>query len=299
MIEQGLEELFVDPLLDLEADRGAAAQVFQLRLDLLEEVFRLFLVDVEIAVAGDAKQLCAMHVAPGKQLVDEQLDDLADEDEDGLVGAGRCHPHHARQHARHRHDREVGFAFGRIRIVDRDDDVERLVADLGKRMRRIDRQRREHGKHLVLEIVPGPPELAAREFGSVLEHDALGTQRRDQFAIPAAVLVVDQRGDDRMNPSQLLAGAEPVERGLLDAGIHLLDQTRDADLKELVEIAADDRQEPQAFQQRRRRRARDIQHPAVEGQPAQLPVEVRHAYPAGERRARGTTSDGVEEAWLR
>jgi len=49
------EKSGVDAFLYLEAHGGTAAEVAQLFLDFLEEVFGFFLVDVEVAIAGDAE----------------------------------------------------------------------------------------------------------------------------------------------------------------------------------------------------------------------------------------------------
>ena len=66
-----------------------------------------------------------------------------------------------------------------------------------------------------------------------------------------------------------------------DAGVDLLLQAGDADLEELVEVRAADRQEAQALEQRRRRVARLLEHAHIELQERQLAIEK------GARRSRG------------
>src|SRR5262249_14205535 len=128
--------------------------------------------------------------------------------------------------------------------------------------------------NLLLEIGAHPRELGRREFPGGLEDDALARERRDKLLMPAAVLILDQRRDDEMNAAQLLARTESVEARLVHAGIDRLDQAGDADLKKLVEIRADDGEELHPLQQGMARILRLLQHPAVEGQPAQLAIEV-------------------------
>ena len=54
-LQQVAQDVFVHAFLDLQANGRSLAQVVQLLLYLGEQVDKLFLVDVEVAVAGDAK----------------------------------------------------------------------------------------------------------------------------------------------------------------------------------------------------------------------------------------------------
>ncbi len=96
---------------------------------------------------------------------------------------------------------------------------------------------------------------------------------------------------------------EPVRTGRHGLDLDLLLQPRNADLIELVEIAAKNAKEAQALQQRRVRMFSLGQHPAVELQQAEFPVEVKH-FARRTRRRFGALlcyfhCDGLQESILR
>ena len=66
------------------------------------------------------------------------------------------HRHHARQRARHLHDRQLAVAAERILAAQPHDEVEALVLDARKRPRRIEAQRAQHRLDLALEIIGKP-----------------------------------------------------------------------------------------------------------------------------------------------
>ena len=66
VVAEGVVNGVGDALFDFEADGGAAAQVAQLGLDGFEEVFGFFLVDVEVAVAGDSEGVGAGQPVAGE-----------------------------------------------------------------------------------------------------------------------------------------------------------------------------------------------------------------------------------------
>ena len=73
---------------------------------------------------------------------------------------------------------------------------------------------------------------------------------------------------------ELLADRQPVGRPLLDPERLVRLEAGDADHEEFVEVVGRDRQEAHALEQRVLGVARLLEHAAVEGQPAQLAVEV-------------------------
>ena len=116
-------------------------------------------------------------------------------------------------------------------------------------MRLVERQGREHGIDLVPEIGPHPVDLRRRELLRRPEMMPSAASAGLSCSLPAAVLVLHQRGNDRMDPPQLLPRPQAVGPGLGDAGIHLLHEAGDPDFEEFVEVGADDRQEPHALEQ--------------------------------------------------
>jgi len=269
VVAEGVVNGVGDALFDFEADGGAAAEVAQLGLDGLEEVFGFFLVDVEVAVAGDAEGVGAGQPVAGEELAGAQLDDLGQENETldlaGLVG---IEAHEAREDAR---DGEDG---DELLDVERGDDVERLVAELGKRVRLVEGERGEHGQHLLFEISLHPVELAGGELVGVFDDDALFGERGEELLVPAAVLVLDEGCDDGVDAAELLAGAEALGDGLGRSVFHLLDEAGDADLEKLVEVGAEDGEEADALEERVAVALGLLEDAAVEGEPAQLAVEI-------------------------
>ena len=118
MIAKRREGPVVHAPLNFEAHRGAATKVPQLLLDLLEQVLRLFLVDVEIAVPGDAEGVRAVNAIAGKELAGAKLDDLAKKDVPLRPVPGGLDPNQPRQDARHRQDGHEAHHVGNLGVVE-------------------------------------------------------------------------------------------------------------------------------------------------------------------------------------
>ena len=296
VVGEAVEGELVHAILDFQAHGGAAAQVAQLVLDALEEIFGLLLVDVEVAVAGDAEGEGAVDTVAGEELVGAELDDFAEEDEPFRAAGRGGDLHHAREDPGHGQDGEEPLVLRRGGVVDRDDDVERLVAQLGEGMRGIDGQRGEDRIHLGAEVAAHPGELGAGELGPGLEDEVLALEGGQEMVAPAAVLLLDDRCHHEMDAAELFAGAEAVEAGVDDAGIHLLDEAGHADLEELVQVGADDGEELEPLQEWMVGVPGLLEHAAVEGQPAQLAVEKQSL---GRHRWRGRGFGRFAWAWHR
>jgi len=135
-------------------------------------------------------------------------------------------------------------------------------------------KRREHRENLLAKIGLRPIQFAGRELRGRHDGDALLGERGHELFVPAAELILHERGNDRVDAAQLLARPQAVHARLVDSAFDLLDEPGHADFEKLVEIGAEDRQETYALQQRVARILGLFEHPAVEGQPAQLAVEV-------------------------
>ena len=67
MIAEVFENAVVDVGLDFETHGGSPAKITQLFFNFLEEVFCFFLIDVEVAVAGDAERIGSKYFVAGKE----------------------------------------------------------------------------------------------------------------------------------------------------------------------------------------------------------------------------------------
>src|SRR6478609_7191640 len=76
---------------------GAAAEIAQLLLDPLEQVFCLLVVDVEIAVAGDPEGVGAVDPVAGEKRAGPELHDFAEKHEGLRPGLFGCDLNQARQ----------------------------------------------------------------------------------------------------------------------------------------------------------------------------------------------------------
>lgn len=73
VIAECVEDRVLHALLDLQTHGRAAPEVAQFLLDLLEQVLRFLLVDVEIAVAGDPEGPRAVQSVAGKEFPAQSL----------------------------------------------------------------------------------------------------------------------------------------------------------------------------------------------------------------------------------
>jgi len=141
-------------------------------------------------------------------------------------------------------------------------------------MRGIETDRGQHRHHFAEKIALDPFGLARGEVRPAQEPDAFIGEPRQDLLIEQAVLRCDQLVRFlRHLPEQMIGGhALRSDRGRtgLDLGL----QARNADLEELVEVAADDAQESQPFEQRRCGVFRLRQHAPVERELTQLAIQV-------------------------
>ena len=116
--------------------------------------------------------------------------------------------------------------------------------------------------------------LACGPLRALQETDPVGGEARDEGVVQDRVLIADEGPGGLGDASELFAGPEPVGADRGRAQCHLLFQAGHADLEELIEIAAHDAQELEAFEQRHRLVARLLEDPAVELEQRELAVEV-------------------------
>ena len=145
-------------------------------------------------------------------------------------------------------------------------------------MRGVDREGRQDREDLVDE--------ALAQLG--LAGPLIGSDDADAFfrqlladAVPGVRLLCLELEHAPADAIQLLAGGEPIRRGLGVTRGHLLHQARDAHLEELVEVAGEDGQEADALEERVAGVLCLVQHALVEVQPAELPRDEGEAGLAG------------------
>ena len=201
-----------------------------------------------------------------------------------LMVAGNLH---------HRHVFQRLAILGQLQL---DDQVQRFVEQLGKRMRGINRQRREHGAQLRAVKIFQPVQVRLLQVGKVQEADAVLGKRRFEFVLPAAVLADHHAADALRHGLENLGGRAAVHRALGRVAFDLLLEAGDAHLEKLVEVRAADAEEFQAFEQGIRRIQRLVEDALVEFQPAQLAVEEMFRFENRVRHKMGETARHVAAA---
>ena len=182
---------------------------------------------------------------------------------------------HARQHPRRLDHRDGRQAAERIETGELDDEVQALVDDLREGVRGIEADRREERPHFALEEIRDPLALGRRAVGVAHQAHAVLCERREQLLVEHAVLIVDQRARHTGELGERRAHLRQRHAGRGDLRTQLLLEAGDADLEELVEIAADDAAEAQALEQRDVGVLREREHAAVEREQRELAVDER------------------------
>ena len=250
----------------------ALAAIVQFVFNRLEQIVGVFFVDVQLAVARDAEMPVTKDICARKQIGEVVADEMAEEDVIlAWIVAGQFHQ--PRQHARHLDHGEMTQHLAALRHFELHHHVQRFVQQLGKRMRRINGQRRHYRADLRAVVVFDPHAVGVAEFGELQKADAVSSQRGDELLAPAGVLLLDHPPDALGDGAKRLAGREAVDVALHHFAFDLLLEPGDADLEQLVEVRTGDAEKFDALQQWRGGIQRFVQHALVEFQPAQLPID--------------------------
>src|SRR5437660_695934 len=218
--------------------------------------------------AGHAEHVVGHDLHPREQTIEMVSDHLFDRYEPLAVGEWE----EPREQRWHLEPREA--ADPRDGVAHQHGEVEREVRDVGERVRRVDRERREHREDALGERVGGP--------GPVLIGEVRGVHQADPFLLEGRPDLVGEQtvdpGRGRKDPNadlgELLLGTHPVRGRGGDPGLHLIEQPGDADLEELIQALRADRDELQPLKDRTPRIFGERQDPVVEVQPRKLAVEV-------------------------
>ena len=252
---------------DLEPDRlGRAAAPQELGAQRREQVLGLVDLDLDVGVARDAEDVERLDLHAREEQVEVRRDHLLDRHEAPAAG----HLEEPRQQRRHLHAREARLA--RQRVAHDHGQVQRQVGDVRERVGGIDGERRQHREDPVLEHLAQLVALRRLELVPVDDADSRGAELvahglEDPAGAGGQLLHADA---DRV---ELLARAEPVRRRRRQTGRRLLLEAGDADLEELVEEAAEEREEVDALEQRLGVVGGEQQYTLVEIEPGELAVE--------------------------
>jgi hypothetical protein len=167
-------------------------------------------------------------------------------------------------------------------------------------MGRVEPDRRQHRHHFAQEIIAHPGRLGRRELAAPQEAYALGLELGQHGIVEELILLRDELVRFGSDPLEREIGPGAIRSHRRRARFDFSVQTRDADLEELVEIAAHDAQEPQSLEQRITLVLRLRQDAAREGELTQLAVQIQMRCKTGaaaalahfDERGRGFDCDG-------
>ena len=140
--------------LDFEPDHRAAAAALEHGLEQADQVLGLFL-DFDVGIADDAERALPLDRVAREQPRNEQPGDLLERDQPHRAALGRRRQaDEALDPLRHADQRVHRLAVAAARELERDREAE--IGNERERMRRIDRERRQHREDVLQEIVFEP-----------------------------------------------------------------------------------------------------------------------------------------------
>ena len=254
------------PLLQLEPNGRAGAAATDLFLQRLQQVLRPVVVHFQVGVARHAEDMTLQHPHAREEPVEIGGDDILERHEDA-----RLRRHEPAEQRRDLDPREVDQV--RIGVSTRIARFSDRFEMYGNGWPGSTASGVSTGKIRVLNIACSTRAWLASS----------SVQRRMRIpsaasGVPAPVEPRQPVGNDLgtlADPGQLLGRRQPIpERGPAEPGHFLPLQTRDADLEELVQVAGGDGEELDSFEQREVGVFADGEDALVEGEPAQLAVQV-------------------------
>ena len=146
---------------------------------------------------------------------------------------------------------------------------EAQIGNEGKRMRRIDRQRRQHRENLLAELLVEPVAVGVGRSRRLRSPRCRPRAIRARSSAQIRCWSAISSRAISSTWASCCGGRQAVgaERG--DAGIDHALQAGHAHHVEFVEVGSRNRKKPQPLEQRMAAVLRLLQHPAVEGQPGQ------------------------------
>ena len=272
LADQQVEHVVADRRGHLEPHRRAEPALGQLALQGLQQVLVAVLVDLELGVAGHPEQVPLEDLHAGEELVEVGGDELLDRQE-ARAAAVVLHGHEARHVVRHLDPGEqLGLPpSGSRSATARFERPARRCTGTGAPGRP------------PAGSAPGRPARGSRSAAARAPAASRSSQRtswmlsaasfgRTSSAKQAACRVTRSAVRSVIISSWWRSG-RPVAAAHRQAGLQPALEAGDPDHVELVEVAGEDGQELRPLQQRRPGVLGERQHPGVEVQPGQLPVE--------------------------
>src|SRR6056297_3078347 len=274
LLEQELNQLFravVSNLKTHPVTKPAAEQLTaQGRGQVLQVVLKL-----KVGVTGQPELIATFHFHAGEEFIGMGVDHGRQEHQVLATIADIVRqPHQTRKRTGSRHNRHAGFPAEGILAIQFNDEVQAFVHQAWKRVRGIQPDGADHRQDLVFEVVANPLRLlrcplpTADEVNVLLLH--LGNQHIVQYVVLLADVLVSNPADFR----QCLIRHHAIGTDGFTTVFHLLPQTGNTDLEELIHVAAEDAAENQTVDQRVGLIQRLLEYPVIELQLAQFPVEV-------------------------
>ena len=271
LLDQQVEGDVVDLLGDLEADRGTEPPPQELGLERLDEVLGLVLLDHHVLIAREAERVVVEDLHAREEVFEVIRDDVFEGDVPRPVAVARD----LDEPGEHRRDLEPGEVLTpRAGVADADREVERQPRDVREGVRRVDRERHQDGEDLGLEVLVGVRLLLVGQGLPGEDVDAgLGERglnvvhpRRSVADLEAVGLGGDVGEDLLRRPADVRRDGQAGDDPALEPG--------DADHEELVQVAREDGEEVRPLEHGQIPVFRQLQHPLVEGEPADLAVQI-------------------------
>ncbi len=219
----------------------------ELRLQRLQEILRLLVVDLDVEVARHPEGVLTDHAHLREDLGRVAHDQVLDLHE-RAAGALVRHANQARQHRGDLHDAEGGI--GRVQpLLEDDADVDALVPHVRERVHRVDGDRRQHREDLASEVLVEARLLLRVELLRLHERHAGVAEALTDLVPDPVVLGHELVRAERDGPELLLRG-HAVGRELGDVAGELRLEPRRAHHEEFVQIAGEDREELQPLVER-------------------------------------------------
>ena len=178
----------------LQPHRQAVMPVLQALAQGAAQVLDVFLVHRQFRMAGHAELREVPDMAANKQIGQVRADHAGERDKQPAparhLGRQLDQP---RQHTRHLDDGDVVVAAKGVRTIQVDDEIQRLVGNLRKRMGRVQTDGDQQRAYLLFEILADPMALRGIAFAVRNDLDAQRVESRHQFVVVQRVLAVHQR----------------------------------------------------------------------------------------------------------
>ncbi len=268
---QAVDDFLVGTRLNFQAHRRTLPAAVKLHVHRFQDAAGLLFLEIEVAVARDAKGGGGKYFVAVVKPLGECVNDVMQKDILDAV-LGRREAHQAGQSARHGDDSQINLRAAPL-ALEQKGEAERLVQDMGKRVGGIHGHGREKRfDRLRVEIFDVLASFGAQIAASE-NANRFGVERGNEIVAPAFVLLVHEIVDFRGEVGKRLLRNAAVSTRLAISVLHLLHQAGEAHFDEFVQVARGDAQKLYALEQRIAGIARLFEDPLVELHPGQVTIE--------------------------